>query len=224
MNTQRLRSMFSHQNVVPFTFFFLLIVAAVFGFMVSAVKSSATTSGASSQKPPVPSDEELKKDFNDDDLKAKDDKPAGKWGYSIHLDDKQMNDPSVPAYVSGVQLVSGGGKYQGINKVKRVQIKNRTSQTIVLVQVRVEVVRLDEPEKVLLEDEFPFANASIAPNASEVVEIKTLYPPRLLKALAKGGELNGKFGIRMGIQAVRFADGSFWRRPAPARPPALPAR
>src|SRR5205085_1122524 len=30
---------------------------------------------------------------------------------------------------------------------------------------------------------------------------------------AKDGELNGKFGIRMGVQAVRFADGSFWRRP-----------
>ncbi|MDQ3743637.1 MAG: hypothetical protein M3444_04580 [Acidobacteriota bacterium] len=93
MNTQRLRSMFNRQNVVHFTFFFLLIVAAVFGFMVSAVKSSATTSGASSQKPPVPSDEELKKDFNDDDLKAKDDKPSGTWGYSMHLDDNQMNDP-----------------------------------------------------------------------------------------------------------------------------------
>ncbi|MDQ5836770.1 MAG: hypothetical protein M3379_08335 [Acidobacteriota bacterium] len=119
----------------------------------------------------------------------------------------------MPAYVSGIQLVSGGGKYQGINKIKRVQVKNRTSQTIVLVQVRIEVFNFNEPEKVLLEDEFPFANASIAPNSSQVVEIKTLYPPKLLKALAKGGELNGKFVIRMGMQAVRFADGSFWKQP-----------
>lgn len=216
MNTQRLRSIFSRQNVVPFTFFFLLIVVAVFGFTVSAVQSSATAGGGSGQRPQFPSDEELKKDFGDDDLKEKDDKPAGHCAYTIDFDSKQMNDLSVPAYVSGIQLLSGGGKYQGINKVKRVEVKNRSSQTIVLVQVWVEVVNLDEPEKILLEDEFPFANASIAPNSSQVVEIKTLYPSRLLKALARGGELNGNFGIRMGVQAVRFADGSFWRRPAPA--------
>jgi len=213
VNTQRLRSIFSRQNAAPFTFFFLFIVVAV---MAVVVQSSATAGGGSGQRPPVPSDEELKKDFDDDDLKAKDDKPGGHCGYAIDLDSKQINDPSVPAYVSGIQLLSGGGKYQGINKIKRVQVKNRTSQTIVLVQVWVEVVNLDEPEKILLKDTFPFANASIAPNASEVVEVKTLYPPRLLKALAKDGELNGEFGIRMGVQEVQFADGTFWRRPAPA--------
>jgi hypothetical protein len=213
VNTQRLRSIFSRRNAAPFTLFFLFIVVAVTAGMV---QSSATAGGGSGQKPLTPSNEELKKDFDDEDLKAKDDKPGGKWGYSTQLDDKQINDPSVPAYVSGVQLVSGGGKYQGINKLKRVEVKNRTSQTIVLVQVRVEVASFNEPEKVLLEDEFPFANASIAPNASQVVEIKALYPPRLLKALAKGGELNGNFVIRMSVQAIRFADGSFWRRPEPA--------
>ena len=137
MNTQRLLSIFSRQNAAPFTFFFLLIVVAVFGF----THSSATAGGGSgqgNQRPPMPSDEELKKDFDDEDLKAKDDKPAGKWSYTTLLDSK-LDDPSVPAYVRGIQIVSGGGKYQGINKIKRVQVANRTSLTIVSVQVRVEV-------------------------------------------------------------------------------------
>jgi hypothetical protein len=182
--------------------------------MAGLVQSSATARDGNGQRPPMPSDEELKKDFNDDDLKAKDDKPGGKWGYALQSDPK-LGDPSVPAYVRSIQLLSGGGKYQFINKIKRVQVTNRTSLTIVSVQVRVEVVNLDEPEKILLEDTFPFANTSIEPNSSQVVEIQTLYPPHLLKALARDGELNGKFGIRMGVEAVRFADGTFWRRPAP---------
>jgi hypothetical protein len=215
VNTQRLRSMFSRHNVVPFTLFFLLVVVAAFGFRAGAVQSSAAAGGGSVQRPPFESDEELKKEFNDDDLKEKDDKPAGKWAYSIDLDDKQINDASAPAYVSGIQLLSGGGKYQGIDKIKRVQVKNRSSQTIVLVQVRVEVIRFKEPGKVLLEDEFPFANAVIAPNSSGLVDIKTLYPPRLLKALAKDDGLSGHFVIMMVVQAIRFADGSFWKRPEP---------
>jgi hypothetical protein len=213
VNTQRLRSIFGRQNAAPLTFFFLFIVVAV---TAGIVQSSATAGGGSGQRPQFPSDEELKKDFNDEDLKAKDDKPGGKWGYATQLDDNQMNDPSVPAYVSGIQLVSGGGKYQGINKIKRVQVRNSSSKTIVLVQVWVEVSSFNEPEKVLLADELPFANASAAPDSSQVVEIKPLYPPRLLKALAKGGELNGNFVIRMGVQAVRFGDGSFWKRSEPA--------
>ena len=218
MNTQRLRSIFSRQNATPFTFFFLLIVVVVFGFTTSVVQSSATAGGGSgqgNQRPPFPSDEELKKDFDDEDLKEKDNKPAGHCTYGTLLDSK-MGDPSVPAYVRSIQIVSGGGKYQGIHKIKRVQVANRTSLTIVSVQVRVEVVPFNEQDKILLEDVLPFANTFIAPNDSQVVEIQTLYPPRLLKALAKGGELNGDFGIRIGVEAVRFEDGSFWRRPAPA--------
>jgi hypothetical protein len=212
MHIQRLRSLLRRQNAASFTLLFLLLVVAVTAVMV---QSSASAGGGGGQRPPFPSDEDLKKDFDDDDVKAKDDKPGGKWGYGTLLDSKK-DDPSVPAYVSSIELLSGGGKYQGINKIKRVEVTNKTSRAIASVQVRVEVVNLDEPEKVLLEDEFPFANASIDPNSSRVVEIKTLHPPKLLKALAKNGELYGRFGIRMGVQAVRFADGSFWRRPEPA--------
>jgi hypothetical protein len=215
MNTHGLRSIFSRQNAAPFTFFFLLIVVAVTAGMVQSSATAGGGSGQGNQRPPHPSDEELKKDFNDDDLKTKDDKPTGKWSYTTLLDSK-LDDPSVPAYVRGIQIVSGGGKYQGINKIKRVQVANRTSLTIVSVQVRVEVVYKDEPDKVLLEEVLPFVNAPIAPDTSEVVEIKTLYPPRLLKALARGGELNGHFAIRIGVEAVRFADGSLWRRQEPA--------
>lgn len=205
------------QNLAPLTAFFLLSLVVICGLAAGAAQSSATAGGGGGQRPPFMSDEEPKKQFNDDDLKEKEDKFTCKCTYGTLLDSK-MGDPSVPAYVRGIELLSGGGKYQGIHKIKRVEVANGTSKTIVSVQVRVEVgpkVGIDKIE-VLLEDVFPSANASIAPNASQVVEIKTLYPPRLLKALARGGELNGHYGIRMGVQAVRFEDGTFWTRPEPA--------
>jgi len=212
--------MFSRRNAAPLTFFFLLIVVVVFGLTTSVVQSSVTAGGGSgqdNQRPPHPSDEELRKDFNDDDLKTKDDKLVCKCTYGTLLDSKQRNDPRVPAYVHSIQIVSGGGKYQGIHKIKRVQVTNKTSLTVVSVQVRVEVVTYDEQDKILLEDVLPFVNVSVAANDTQLVEIQTLYPPRLLKALAKGGELNGDFRIRISMEAVRFEDGSFWRRrPTPA--------
>lgn len=96
------------------------------------------------------------------------------------------------------------------------EVTNKTSLAIASVQVRVEAFYFNEPEKVLLREELPFANAYIGPDASEVVEIMTIHPPRLFKALAKGGELHGDFGIRVSVQAVRFADGSFWSEAAPS--------
>ena len=200
------------RRVILWGVFTLLALVTVFA-STAGTKASAKARGEignGAQRPPFMSGEDIKKEFNDDDLKVKDDTPGGKWGYATLLDSKK-DDPSVPAYVSGIELLSGGGKYQGINKIKRVKVTNRTSQPIVSVQVRVEVVNLDEPDKILLEDAFPFANANIDPNGSQVIEIQTLHPPRMLKALAKNGELNGKFGIRIGVQEVRFADGTFWR-------------
>ncbi|MBV9928004.1 MAG: hypothetical protein JOZ96_23490 [Acidobacteria bacterium] len=217
MNIHGLRSLLSRRHVVPFTILFFLAVAFVFGFTTGVVQTSATASGIGrgSQRPQFPSDADVARDFDDDDLKAKDDKPAGTWGYATLLDDKK-DDPSVPAYVRSIQLLSGGGKHQLINKIKRVEVRNRSSQPIVSVQVRVEVVYLDQPDDVLLADAFPPVNAYITPDSPQVVEIRTLHPPRLLKPLARGGELYGDFGIRMGVQEVRFADGTLWRRPEPA--------
>jgi hypothetical protein len=87
VNTQSLRSILSRRNAAPFTFF-LLVVVVVFGFTTVVMQPSATAGGGggqNNQRPPMPSDEELRKDFNDDDLKEKDNKLAGKWSYGTLL-------------------------------------------------------------------------------------------------------------------------------------------
>jgi len=81
MNAHRFHPTLSRRNVVPFRFFFLLIVVFAFGLTAGVMQPSSAAgdgSGQGNQRPPFMSDEELKKQFNDDDLKTKDDKPAGK--------------------------------------------------------------------------------------------------------------------------------------------------
>src|SRR5947209_13913330 len=68
--------------------------------------------------------EDIKKEFNDDDLKVKEEKPRGKWSFATLLDTSQFEDSSIPVVVGGIQSLSGGGKHLGITKIKRVEIKN----------------------------------------------------------------------------------------------------
>ncbi len=138
MNAHKHRPILSPQNIVPFTLFFFLAIVVVFGLTAGTEQSAATVSGGSAhgtQKSPFPPSEDLAKEFNDDDMKVKGDQPGGNWKYSTLLDSNRF-DPSVPAYVSGIQLLSGGLKYSGITKIKRVEVTNRSSRTIISVQYK----------------------------------------------------------------------------------------
>lgn len=222
MNAHSLHPIFSRRNAVPLTAFFVLAFIAVCGFAVSATQSSAEASvgdGRGSQLPPEFANmtaEDAKKDFNDDDLKVKEQKkPRGKWGYSFETDMDQFYDASVPVVVGAVQSLSAGGKYAGLIKVKRLEIKNRSPKAVNSVQLRWKITSLDDPSKVLLEDTLPFVNFWAEANSPKVIEIPAVYPVYLFKPLAKDGELNGRFQLTIGVQEARFADGSFWRRQEP---------
>lgn len=95
------------------------------------------------------------------------------------------------------------------------KIKNRSSKVVNSVQLRWEIVSLDNPAKVLLEGTTPFINFWAEANSSKVIEIPTLYPALLFKPLAKNGELNGRFQLTIGVQEARFSDGSYWRQQEP---------
>ncbi|HEX7318463.1 MAG TPA: hypothetical protein VF297_31440 [Pyrinomonadaceae bacterium] len=217
MNAHRLRLMFNRQHAVPFTIFFLLAVIFICGFIAGTVPSSVEASvgdGHVNQLPPEfanRSPEDAEKDFNDDDLKVKEQKPRGRWGYGLGYDKGQLGDASVPVVVSIVQSLSAGGKYAGVVKVKRLEIKNRSPKAVNSVQLRWVITSDDDPSKVLLEGTTPFANFWAEANSSKVIEISTIHPSLLFKPLAKGGELNGRFQLTIGVQEARFADGSFWR-------------
>lgn len=217
MNAHRPRSLFGSQNVAPFTFFFLLAVIVVCGFTGSTMHPTAEAR-VGNQLPPEFANskaEDAKKDFNDDDLKVKDQKPRGKWSYGLGTDMDQFYDASVPVAIGAIQSLSAGGKYGGVVKIQKLEIKNRSSKAVNSVQLRWEIVSLDDPAKVLLEDTLPFVNFWAEANSSQVIEIPTIYPALLFKPLAKDGALNGRFQLTIGVQEAHFADGSSWTRQEP---------
>jgi hypothetical protein len=212
--------MFSRQNAVPYTILFLLVGIVVFGFIASTAPSAAMDGAAGSnirlpQDVPGQTGEDIGKEFNDDDLKVKGEKPRGKWGFATVLDMSQFENSSIPVAVSGIQSLSGAGRHQGITKIKRIELRNRSPKIVNSVQLRWTLAPLDDPEKVISEGATEFANIWVEANSTKVVEIPTLYPALLLKSLAKDGELNGRFKLTIGVQEAHFADGSFWRRQEP---------
>lgn len=213
MNAHSLRSMFSRQNVAPFTLFFLLFIVVVFGFTAVTEQSAAKegTIGQLPQGTPDPTGEDIKKGFNDEDLKMKGEKPRGKWAFGTVFDMSQALSESIPVAVVGIQSLSGGGKHLGVTKIKRIKVKNRSTKIVNSVQLRWTLSPMDDEEKVLSEGTTPFANIWVEANSLKEVEIPTLYPALLLKSLAKDGKLDGEFQLTIGVQEARFADGSFWR-------------
>lgn len=204
------------------TAFFLFSLVVVYVFVVGAAKVLANQSGEvgrNTQRPPGmpgPFGEDIEKEFNDDDLKVKGEKPRGKWGFGLLFDRSQFNDSSVPVAIGGIQSLSGAGRHLGVIKIKRVEVKNRSPKILSSVQLRWTIANLDDPAKVLLESSGHFVNIWVEANSSQVIEIPTLYPALLFKPLAKNGELNGRFQLTIGVQEARFADGSLWRQESAA--------
>ncbi|HYH86227.1 MAG TPA: hypothetical protein VEX60_12295 [Pyrinomonadaceae bacterium] len=206
MNSQKILQTLQRRSLIS-----LVVLLTSFVAISGLISSTA-------QSPPKQEDEDIKKvfnedikkEFNDDDLKEE--KVGGKWTTGLVFDMSQYNDSSLPVVVSGIQSLSGGGKYLGITKIKRVKVTNRSPRIINSVQLRWVVVNLDDPEKVLSEGTTQFVNIWVEANSSQIIEIPTLYIRRMIKPLAKNGELYGQFLTTIGIQEARFADGSFWRR------------
>ncbi len=217
MTTHHLRPTLGRRNLAAAVACLTFSLVAVCGFTASTGQSSAKEGAAGSnfQHPhgaPAPTGEDMEKEFDDDDLKVKAEKPRGKWAFATVLDMSQFESDMIPVAVSGIQSLSGGGKHSGITKIKRVEVRNRSPKVINSLQLRWTLAPLEEPEKVLSEGTTQFADIRVEPNSSQVVEIPTIYPALLLKTLAKGGELSGQFKLTIGVQEARFADGSFWRR------------
>jgi len=221
MNAHRLRTLTRRYNFVALLVALLSTIVFAYGVMSGAAQSPANQDGGTNsniQRPlpmPGPFGEDMAKEFNDDDLKVKGEKPRGKWGFALLFDRSQFDDSSVPVAVAGIQSMSGGRKYRGVTKIKRVGIENRSPRILSSIQLSWTIASLDNPAKVLLKGSGHLVNIWVEADSSQVVEIPTLYPALLFKPLAKNGELNGRFQLTIGVQEARFADGSFWRRQEP---------
>jgi hypothetical protein len=169
---------------------------------------------ATAASPNPPQVRDKKKVFTEEDLKV--DKLRGKAMVAAMVDWGQINDPSSQAVVSAINTASGQSQYVGRIKITQVKISNRSPKIIRAVQLRWAITDRGEPPAVLLEGTTPFFDVLIKPRAKPAVEIPPIYLNKVVKPLLKGGELNGDLHIVVGVQEVRFADGSSWQRAQPS--------
>ena len=153
---------------------------------------------------------EKKKVFTEEDLKVE--KLDGKWSVQCAPDPKQADDFSVPVYVKGTNMFWGTGKYLGRAKVPEVMLENRGPRPTQAMQLRWAVVGVDDPETILLEGVTPSFEAEVEPFTSALVDTPEIYFNKILKPLRKEDGLNGQFRLLVGVQEVRFSDGTTWQQ------------
>lgn len=153
---------------------------------------------------------EKKKVFTDEDLKVE--KIGGKWKLQTSPDFKQADDPSAPVIITYVNMFFGQGKYAGLVKILEAKIENRSQKLTQSIQLRWVIVSPEEPETVLLEGLKSFPEVRVEANSTSLVDIPPVYFNKIVKPLLKDGGLTGTFRLMVGVEEVRFADGTAWRR------------
>lgn len=156
-------------------------------------------------------DKAKKEYFNEEDLKVE--QVPGKWILVSSTDLKQSQYYSTPVVLTGIKTVYGRGKYLGRVKMVEAKIENRGQQPTQEIQFRWSIVLHEEPDNVLLEGLMPPAQLRIEPfSGPQIVDIPPIYFNKLVKPLLKDGEIGGTLRSIVGIQEVRYADGTVWQR------------
>lgn len=149
--------------------------------------------------------------FDEDDLKVE--KVRGKGMVSVLPDIRQADDYSVPVIVTYVNTFFGRDKYAGRLKVLEAKIENRGNKPTQAIQLRWTIVSRENHETVLLEGAVSFLEAKIEPQSTLLTDIPPIYFNIIAKPLLKGGVLDDNVHLMVGVQEVRFADGSTWQQP-----------
>lgn len=174
-------------------------------FVAPLLLTLALLSSAADALPnPVQNGEKRRMYFGDEDLKVE--KLSGKWRIQSMYDASQLSDPPVPVHVKTISMYWGTGKYLGLAKVPEVTLENRGNRATRMVQLRWQIVSVNDPEVTLLEGFTPFFKAEIEPFSANRLDIPEIYFNKILKPLVKEGELNGHFRLILGVQEVRFSD------------------
>jgi hypothetical protein len=154
-----------------------------------------------------------KRSFSADDVKEK---GKGDWSVSALPDELQYVDQFTPVKILKTRSFSGRGNYGGLLKVTETAIRNSSSKEIQAIKLRWTIVDEHARSTVLLEGETGFFEERVPARSEGLIDIPAIQFIRVAKPLRKGGELNGDFLLYVGVEEVRFADGTGWRSDSPA--------
>lgn len=161
--------------------------------------------------PPVTAQKKDKKPlFTEQDLTVERARGTGIIGTAPDL--KQANDPSIPVIVKLINTYYGGPAYVGRIKILEAKIENRHQLFTQSIQLRWTLAKKAELDNILLEGVTPFFEARIAPYDALLLDIPPIYYNKIVKPLLKDGQMNDDIHLSVGVEEVRFEDGTRWQR------------
>jgi hypothetical protein len=145
--------------------------------------------------------------------------PQGDWKAFISPDLKQSEDPMVPVVVDGAGAIQGPAGRRGM-RLGCGLLRNRSEKTVIAVQLRWILVRNEDRsviarngytrETVLQEGHTQEIQLTISSINVRRMDFSIISFGAITEPLTRNGTLSGDYCLYVGVNEVRFSDGSVW--------------
>ena len=146
--------------------------------------------------------------------------PEGDWSADVTPDTWQDKDARIPVVVAGAGSIQGRPGHRGVRLGCGV-LRNRSLKQAAAVQLRWIVARRQDraaiaqqghtPKTVLLSGHTPFIDLQIAKENIRSTDFSVINFAEIVRPLMEGESLSGEYVIYVGVEEVRFEDGSLWK-------------
>lgn len=145
--------------------------------------------------------------------------PEGNWSADVMPDTWQAEDAQIPLVVAGAGSIQGRVGQRGV-RLGCGLLKNNSLKPVTGVQLRWIIARRQDratiqqqgftPTTVLLSGHSQYIELRIPMRSMRRTDFSVINFAEIVQPLIEGGSLNGEYLIYVGVDEVRFEDGSQW--------------
>lgn len=136
--------------------------------------------------------------------------PKGDWLVAAIPDRAQSSDNQVPVYVFNTVSLTATGKLTNLI-VAGVTLVNRSAKSATSVSLKWTIVNVDGDATAVSSGYTALFDVGLDARRGRNLNCPYISFARISESLLKNGSLTGNFLMRIGIGAVRFADGTTWK-------------
>lgn len=146
--------------------------------------------------------------------------PEGNWSADVIPDTWQARDAQIPVVVAMAGSIQGRIGHRGV-RLGCGLLKNRSLNPVAAVQLRWIIARRQDratiaqqgytPNTTLLSGHTPYIELQIPKENMRRTDFAIINFAEIVQPLLKGESLNGEYVIYVGVDEVRFEDGSQWK-------------
>jgi hypothetical protein len=146
--------------------------------------------------------------------------PEGTWSADIMPDTWQAKDDRIPVVVAGAGSIQGRTGHRGM-RLGCGLLKNHSLKPVTAVQLRWVLARRQDrvaieqrgyrPSTVLLSGHTQYIELHIQKESMRRTDFSVISFAQIVQPLMENGSLSGEYLIYVGVDQVRFEDGSQWK-------------